>query len=62
MILLFVQLKRKDGEMVFLTSRSASKQVLSALGVDRTARDAATCRCSAPETCDLLSVPIYTCR
>ena len=28
------------GEMAFLTSRSASKQVLFALGVDLTARDA----------------------
>ena len=38
--LLFVQQKRKDSEMAFLTSRSANKHVLFALGVDPTARDA----------------------
>ena len=38
-ILLFVQLKGKHGEMTFLMSRSASKQVRFALGVNRTARD-----------------------
>ena len=39
-ILLFVQQKRKHGEMAFLTSRSASKHNLLALGVNPTARDA----------------------
>ena len=38
--LLFVQQKRKDSEMAFLTSRSANKHVLFALGVDPTAKDA----------------------
>ena len=38
-ILLFVQQKCKHSEMVFLTSRSASKHVF-ALGVDPAARDA----------------------
>ena len=37
---LFVQQKCKHNEMAFLTSRSESKQVLFALGVDPTARDA----------------------
>ena len=32
--------KHKQGEMAFLTSRSASKHVLFALDVDPTARDA----------------------
>ena len=36
----FVQQKRKHSEMAFLTSRSASRHVLFALGVDPTARDA----------------------
>ena len=40
MILLFVQQKRKHSKVVFLTSRSVSKHVLFALGVDPTARDA----------------------
>ena len=39
MILLFVQQKRKHGEVAFLTFRSASKHVIFALGVDPTARD-----------------------
>ena len=34
-----MQQKHKHGEMAFLTSRSMSKHVLSALGVDLTARD-----------------------
>ena len=37
---MFVQRKRKHGEMAFLTSRSASKHVHFALGVNPTARDA----------------------
>ena len=37
---MFVQQKRKHGEVAFLTFRSASKHVLFALGVDPTARDA----------------------
>ena len=36
---MFVQQKRKHSEMAFLTSRSASKHVTFALGVDPTARD-----------------------
>ena len=40
MKLLFVQQKCKHCEMAFLTSRSVSKHVLFALGVDPTARDA----------------------
>ena len=40
MIRLFVQQKHKHSKMAFLTSRSASKHVLFALGVDPTARDA----------------------
>jgi len=43
---LFVQQKCKRGEMVFLTSRSASKKVVFALGVDPTARDIVKTRCS----------------
>ena len=39
-ILLFVHQTRKHGEMAFLTSRSASKHIIFALGVDPTARDA----------------------
>ena len=39
-ILLFVQQKREHSEMAFLTSRSASKHILFAFGVDPTARDA----------------------
>ena len=38
--ILFVQQKCKHGEMTFLTSRSASKHVLFALGVNPIARDA----------------------
>ena len=37
---MFVQQKYKHCEMAFLTSRSASKHVLFALGVNLTARDA----------------------
>ena len=37
---MLIQQKRKHGEVVFLTFRSASKHVLFALGVDPTARDA----------------------
>ena len=36
---MFVQQQRKHGEMAFLTSKSASKHVLFALGVHPTARD-----------------------
>ena len=36
---MFVQQKHKHGETTFLTSRSASKHVLFAIGVDPTARD-----------------------
>ena len=36
-ILLFVYQKRKHGDMAFLTSKSVSKHVLFALGVDPTA-------------------------
>ena len=39
-ILLFVQQKRKQNEIAFLTSRSVSKHVPFALGVNSTARDA----------------------
>ena len=35
-----MQQQREHSEMAFLTSRSANKHVLSALGVDPTARDA----------------------
>ena len=35
----FVQQKRKHNEMVFMTSRNASKHIVLALGVDCTARD-----------------------
>ena len=38
-ILLFVQRKRKHDKMAFLTSRNATKHILWALGVDRTARN-----------------------
>ena len=37
---MFVQQKRNHSETAFLTSRSASKHVLFALGVNPTARDA----------------------
>ena len=37
---MFVQQIRKHGEMTFLTSRSVSKHILFAFGVDCTARDA----------------------
>ena len=37
--LLFVHQTRKHGEMAFLTSRSASKHDIFALGVDPTAQD-----------------------
>ena len=40
MILLFVQQNRNHGEMAFLTSRSASRHVHFARGVDPTARHA----------------------
>ena len=36
----FVQQKQKHDEMAFVMSRNASKHILFALGVDRTARDA----------------------
>ena len=38
-ILLFIQQKHKHCAVVFLTSRSASKHIHFALGVDCTARD-----------------------
>ena len=37
---MFVQQKRKHGEVVFLMFMSVSKHILFALGVDPTARDA----------------------
>ena len=37
---MFVQQKRKHSEIAFLTSQSASKHVLFALGIDPTAKDA----------------------
>ena len=39
LLLLFIQQKRKHGEVAFLTFRSASKHVLFAIGVNPTARD-----------------------
>ena len=38
---IFLTFVRKHSEMTFLTSRSVSKHILFALGVDPTARDAA---------------------
>ena len=55
MNLLFVQQKRKHGEMAFLTSRSATKHILYALGINSTARD--TVMVGIPTTsCTLCSV------
>ena len=59
-IQLFVQKKRKRGGMAFLTSRSASKHVHFALGVDPTVRDTGVMKICTPRKYGHPGVPIFT--